>query len=229
MLARYSLYPLWENLRCLGLFFLRLSLNFSCFKYVKWLMCFSFYSTGLCTNMYVSIDLLQVLPSRNVLPDDTFITCSSDDTIRLWNMNPSCFTELNHKKPSFNYVCTYFFRALNAAMWLSKLQDLCVFFVQEHCLLAQTEDELFLMVFPTHEFSSLVANDCHPELARYLFLLIPRLSSSEHLPHVIVFHWYRLFWLWHTGVITDSVHRPESRLPLWTGVQLWQAWYLWVT
>ena len=121
-------------MRCLGLFFLRLSLywyecTFSCFKYVKWLMCFSFYSTGFCTNVYASIDLLQVLPSRNVLPDDTFITCSSDDTIRLWNMNPSCFTELNQKKPSFDYVCQYFFRALNACMWLSKLQDLCVLFL----------------------------------------------------------------------------------------------------
>ena len=147
-------------MRCLGLFFLRLSLNwyectFSCFKYVKWLMCFSFYSTGLYTNVYASIDLLQVLPSRNVLPDDTFITCSSDDTIRLWNMNPSCFTELNQKKPSFNYVCPYFVRALNVCMWFSKLQDLCVLFLfQEHCLLARTEDELFVMVFPTREFSA---------------------------------------------------------------------------
>ena len=134
MLARYSLHPLWENLRCLGLFFLRLSLNwyectFSCFKYVKWLMCFSFYSTELYTNVYASIDLLQVLPSRNVLPDDTFITCSSDDTIRLWNMNHSCFSELTQKKPSFNYLCPFFVQALNACMWLSKLQDLCVLFL----------------------------------------------------------------------------------------------------
>ena len=77
------------------------------------------------------------------------------------------------------------------SIFFSSIKCLCVVkqtsgpvrfvFVQEHCLLVRTEDELFLMVFPTREFSSLVVYDCHPGLARYV-------SSSEHLSHVIVFH-----------------------------------------
>ncbi|XP_067941965.1 mitogen-activated protein kinase-binding protein 1-like [Watersipora subatra] len=45
---------------------------------------------------------VDVLPPHDSLPLDTFITCSSDDTIRFWNVHPSAYQETHHKKSPFN-------------------------------------------------------------------------------------------------------------------------------
>ncbi len=57
------------------------------------------YSVSPVPQVYPSLD-----GSQRVLPDGTFVTCSSDDTIRLWNLDPHMTTDTVYKRNIYSNV-----------------------------------------------------------------------------------------------------------------------------